>query len=117
MKTGIHTKKFRVPPGVNVKLKDGPTRVKSYYQSEKRYTQLLEEHVDELSSLQCLHFASNRDALRWIFRGIDSAGKDGVIRYVTSGVNQQGSQVFSPQQPSSEQLDISLSEASREVIP
>ena len=105
MKTDIRIEEFRVPPGENVKLKKWPTRVKPFYKSKKRYHKLLEEQVDELSSLQRMHYASNRHALLLIFQGMDSAGKDGAIRHVMSGVNPQGCQVFGFQQPSSEELE------------
>ena len=65
----------------------------------------LEEHVAELSSLQHLHYASNRYALLLIFQGMDAAGKDGAIRHVMSGVNPQGCEVFSFKQPSAEELE------------
>jgi hypothetical protein len=58
-----------------------------------------------LSSLQRLHYASNRYALLLIFQGMDAAGKDGAIRHVMSGVNPQGCQVFSFKQPSAEELE------------
>lgn len=105
MKTDICIEEFRVPPGENVQLKEWPTLVKPLYKSKKRYHKLLEEYVDELSSLQRLHYASNRYALLLIFQGMDSAGKDGAIRNVMSGVNPQGCQVFSFQQPSPEELE------------
>jgi len=105
MKTDIRIEEFRVPPGENVKLKEWLTKVKSFYKSKKRYHKLLEEQVDELSSLQRLHYASNRYALLLIFQGMDSAGKDGAIRNVMSGVNPQGCQVFSFKQPSSVELE------------
>jgi PPK2 family polyphosphate:nucleotide phosphotransferase len=57
-----------------------------------------------LSSLQQLHYASNRYALLLIFQGMDSAGKDGAIRHVMSGVNPEGCEVFSFKQPSAEEL-------------
>jgi PPK2 family polyphosphate:nucleotide phosphotransferase len=61
--------------------------------------------VEELSSLQRLHYASNGYAILLIFQGMDAAGKDGVIRQVMSGVNPQGCQVFSFKQPSAEELE------------
>ena len=79
--------------------------VKPFYESKKRYQKLLEEHVKELSSLQQLHYASNRYALLLIFQGMDSAGKDGAIRHVMSGVNPEGCDVFSFKQPSAEELE------------
>jgi len=58
-----------------------------------------------LSSLQRLHYASNRYALLLIFQAMDAAGKDGAIRHVMSGVNPQGCQVFSFKQPSADELE------------
>ena len=40
-----------------------------------------------------------------IFQGMDSAGKDGAIRHVMSGVNPEGCEVFSFKQPSAEELE------------
>ena len=104
MKMKINSKDFRVQPGEKVKLKEWPTTVKPFYKSKKQYQKLLEEHVEELSSLQRLHYASNRYALLLIFQGMDAAGKDGAIRHVMSGVNPQGCEVFSFKQPSAEEL-------------
>jgi PPK2 family polyphosphate:nucleotide phosphotransferase len=79
--------------------------VKPIYRSKKEYQKLLEEHVRELSWLQQLHYATNRYAVLLIFQGMDSAGKDGAIRHVMSGVNPQGCEVFSFKQPSAEELE------------
>jgi len=101
----IHSKDFRARPGEKVDLGKWPTIVKPFYKSKKLYQKLLEKHVEKLSSLQQLHYASNRYALLLIFQGIDSAGKDGAIRHVMSGVNPQGCEVFSFKQPSAEELE------------
>ena len=61
--------------------------------------------MQQLSSLQHLHYASNRYALLLIFQGMDAAGKDGAIRHVMSGVNPEGCEVFSFKQPSAEELE------------
>jgi PPK2 family polyphosphate:nucleotide phosphotransferase len=104
MKMKIDSKDFRVRPGEKVKLNQWPTRVKPFCKSKKEYQQLLEEHVAELSSLQRLHYASNRYALLLIFQGMDAAGKDGAIRHVMSGINPAGCRVSSFKQPSVEEL-------------
>ncbi len=101
----IISKDFRVRPGAKVKLKQWPTKVKPICKSKKRYQELLGEHVEGLSALQNLHYASNRYALLLIFQGMDAAGKDGAIRHVMSGVNPQGCEVFSFKQPSAEELE------------
>jgi PPK2 family polyphosphate:nucleotide phosphotransferase len=105
MNMKIDSKDFRVRPGKKVKLKEWPTVVKRFFKSKKRYQQLLDEHVAELSSLQRLHYASDRYALLLIFQGMDAAGKDGAIRHVMSGVNPQGCQVSSFKQPSAAELE------------
>ena len=101
----INSKDFLVRPGGKVKLKDWPTSVEPFCKSKKAYQELLEEHVDELSALQRLHYASNRYALLLIFQGMDAAGKDGAIQHVMSGVNPQGCQVSSFKQPSADELE------------
>jgi PPK2 family polyphosphate:nucleotide phosphotransferase len=101
----IEVKDFRVPPGKKVQLKEWPTITKPLFKSKKQYEKLLDEHTCELSSLQELHYAANRYALLLIFQGMDSAGKDGAIRHVMSGVNPEGCEVSSFKQPSAEELE------------
>ena len=101
----INSKDFRVNPDDHVELRKWPTRVKPFRKSKKRYQELLAKHVEELSLLQNLHYASSRYALLLIFQGMDAAGKDGAVRHVMSGVNPQGCEVFSFKQPSAEELD------------
>jgi PPK2 family polyphosphate:nucleotide phosphotransferase len=58
-----------------------------------------------LSALQSLLYASNRHAVLLVFQGMDAAGKDGAIKYVMSGVNPQGCEVFSFKLPSATELE------------
>jgi PPK2 family polyphosphate:nucleotide phosphotransferase len=105
MKMKIDSKNFRVRPGKKVQLSEWPTIVKPFCKSKNEYRELLGEHVEALSSLQHLHYASNRYALLLIFQGMDAGGKDGAIRHVMSGINPQGCQVFSFKQPSADELE------------
>jgi PPK2 family polyphosphate:nucleotide phosphotransferase len=100
----IDSKDFRVPPGKKVDLNEWRTRVQPFFKSKEQYEDLLEAHVEGLSSRQQVHYASGRYALLLIFQGMDSAGKDGVIRHVMSGVNPEGCEVYSFKQPSAEEL-------------
>jgi PPK2 family polyphosphate:nucleotide phosphotransferase len=104
MNIKINSKDFRVRPGETVKLREWPTIVKPFCKSKKRYKKLLEHHIEELSSLQQLHYASDHYALLLIFQALDAAGKDGSIQHVMSGVNPEGCEVFSFKQPSAEEL-------------
>jgi len=101
----IDPKDFRVPPSKKVDLKDWPTRVKDFYQSKDEYQAMLKKHIEKLSELQSVLFASNQYSLLLIFQAMDAAGKDGAIKHVMSGVNPQGCQVYSFKHPSDEELD------------
>ena len=101
----IKSEDFQVQEGEKVNLKKRPTLVEPAYKSKKEYKKYLEEHVEELSELQRLHYASNRYAVLLIFQAMDAAGKDGAIRHVMSGVNPQGCQVFSFKHPSATELE------------
>jgi PPK2 family polyphosphate:nucleotide phosphotransferase len=105
MKMKIKSQDFCVQEGEQVDLNKWPTLVKPVYKSKKEYKKCLDEHVEELSELQRLHYASNRYALLLIFQAMDAAGKDGAIRHVMSGVNPQGCQVFSFKHPSAAELE------------
>jgi PPK2 family polyphosphate:nucleotide phosphotransferase len=100
----IHCDEYRIHEGEQVDLTKRPTREKPVCKSTKAYAKLLAQHVDELSDLQQLLYASNNHALLLIFQAMDAAGKDGAIRHVMSGVNPQGCQVFSFKHPSATEL-------------
>jgi len=100
----IDTKDFRVDEGEKVNLKKWPTEVSPVYKSKEQYQQLLQEHIQQLSEMQDLLYASGHYALLLIFQAMDAAGKDGAIKHVMSGVNPQGCQVFSFKHPSAEEL-------------
>lgn len=101
----IDSKDFCISEGEKVDLKKRPTKVKPVYGSKKEYQEILEDHVRQLSSLQNIHYASNKYAMLLIFQAMDAAGKDGTIRHVMSGVNPQGCEVFGFKQPSAEELE------------
>jgi PPK2 family polyphosphate:nucleotide phosphotransferase len=96
---------FCVPEGETVNLAKWPTKVAPLYSSKEHYKELLTAHVERLSALQQLFYASNRHALLLIFQAMDAAGKDGAIKHVMSGVNPQGCQVFSYKHPTPTELE------------
>ena len=100
----FNLKDFRVQEGDVIKLRKWPTKVEPVYRSQEHYKDLLVERVAQLSSLQELLYASNRYAVLLIFQAMDTAGKDGVIKHVMSGINPQGCQVYSFKHPSPAEL-------------
>lgn len=100
----IETLPFRVREADPVDLGDWPTSIKPLCKSKKAYRKRLEDQVDALSGQQRLLYATHQHALLVVFQAMDTAGKDGAIRHVMSGVNPQGCQVFSFQHPSAQEL-------------
>jgi PPK2 family polyphosphate:nucleotide phosphotransferase len=101
----IRPGEFRVDEDAKVRLQHWPTRVKPYYRTTEDYEKRLAQHVDELKDLQDKHYAYNRYALLAIFQGMDTAGKDGAIKHVMSGLNPQGCHVVSFRHPSATELE------------
>jgi PPK2 family polyphosphate:nucleotide phosphotransferase len=95
---------FRLREGDELDLGLWATNVKPLYKSKKAYRTALEDQVEQLSDQQRMLYASNRHALLLVFQAMDTAGKDGAIRHVMSGVNPQGCQVFSFAHPSAREL-------------
>jgi PPK2 family polyphosphate:nucleotide phosphotransferase len=99
-------KRFRVTNG-RFTLKDfDPGETLGLDDEDKpRAKELLKESVELLAELQDRLYAQDRWAVLLIFQAMDAAGKDSAIKYVMSGVNPQGCQVFSFKAPSPEDLD------------
>lgn len=104
---------FRVDSEKKIHLKDYDT---GWAQNEdfkemgkdklkERAVEILEQNRVDLDKVQQLLYADDRYSLLIVFQAMDAAGKDGTIKYVMSGVNPQGCQVFSFKKPSSEDLD------------
>ena len=64
----------------------------------------LRSDLKQLSALQDVFYANRRYALLVIFEGMDTAGKDGAVKHVMSGVNPQGVDVHSFKTPSTVEL-------------
>lgn len=65
----------------------------------------LEKNIERMFELQDRLYASDKYSLLLIFQAMDAAGKDSTIKHVMSGLNPQGTQVYSFKQPSKEELD------------
>src|SRR5271154_4851580 len=63
------------------------------YKSEEAATAVLVKHRTQLAELQEVFYASQKKALLIVLQGMDTAGKDGTIRHIFSGINPQGCEV------------------------
>jgi PPK2 family polyphosphate:nucleotide phosphotransferase len=96
---------FRVPPGSKVILaKDFEPAFKGGVK-KKEGVALLAEGVRLLSEYQARLAAQDTWGVLVVLQALDTAGKDGTIRHVMSGVNPQGVTVHSFKVPSAEELD------------
>jgi PPK2 family polyphosphate:nucleotide phosphotransferase len=108
-----YIKLFRVNPGDKIRLKDYGTgwdqtdELKDFGKKavKERANEILQMSIAELSDCQELLYADDRYSLLIVLQAMDAAGKDGTIKHVMSGLNPQGSQVFSFKKPSAEDLD------------
>jgi PPK2 family polyphosphate:nucleotide phosphotransferase len=94
-----------VKPGTQVSLKDYDPRYTGKFEDKTEVTGMLQQQTEQLAAFQDVLYANNTYALLLVFQAMDAAGKDSTIKYVMSGVNPQGCQVFSFKAPSSEELD------------
>ena len=95
-----------VPPGKKINLKkDYDPGYTGDFVKKKDAQEMLAEGIKQLAEHQDKLYAQNLYSLLIIFQAMDAAGKDGVIKHVMSGVNPQGTQVFSFKAPSDEELD------------
>jgi PPK2 family polyphosphate:nucleotide phosphotransferase len=113
MATEEITDEFRVIPGKKFKLKDcdpGWSGGKEYTglgkdAAKERAEGILRDRVKELTAAQDLLYADNRYAVLVILQGMDTAGKDGTIKHVMSGMNPVGCEVHSFKRPTPDELD------------
>ena len=97
---------LRVKPGSKVTLaKDFDPAFKAGIKKKKEGRKLLADGVELLAELQARLAAQDKWGVVLVIQGLDSAGKDGTIRHVMSGVNPQGVAVRSFKVPSAKELD------------
>lgn len=97
--------RYIVKPGKEVKLEDWDPDDKSLVDLDKKEGEKeLDEVNDDLEKLQELLFAEGKHKLLIILQGMDTSGKDGVIRHVFDGVNPQGVRVANFKVPTPEEL-------------
>jgi PPK2 family polyphosphate:nucleotide phosphotransferase len=73
--------------------------------SKESAEKLLKNNIKKIAEYQEMLYAQDKYSLLIIFQAMDAAGKDSTIKNVMSGLDPQGTQVFSFKQPSSEELD------------
>lgn len=97
--------KFLVKPNSRINLSKFDTSFTGNYESKKHAKNDLKKNIKRMQKLQNVFYAMDKYSMLIIFQAMDAAGKDSTIKHVMSGLNPQGTQVFSFKQPSNEDLD------------
>jgi len=84
---------YRIKSGTKVKLAHLKTDSDGGFKSKEQAAPVLVKHRDRLAAAQEVLYASGKKSLLIVLQGMDSAGKDGTISHIFSGVNPQGCDV------------------------
>jgi PPK2 family polyphosphate:nucleotide phosphotransferase len=85
--------RYLVKPHTKVRLSRLSTSDHPGFEDKEATEPVLASHRDKLDKLQEVLYASQKKALLIVLQGMDTAGKDGAIRHIFSGLNPQGCQV------------------------
>ncbi|MBS1560582.1 MAG: polyphosphate kinase 2 family protein [Bacteroidetes bacterium] len=96
---------MRVEPGEKVKLKQYPTAFTGTTLTKETAIRIMDEGIEQVSRLQDVLYADDKHSLLIVLQAMDTAGKDGAIKHVMSGLNPQGVKVTSFKRPSDNELD------------
>jgi PPK2 family polyphosphate:nucleotide phosphotransferase len=98
--------RYRVEPATKVDLSTSDPDDRGVFDGNKTEgKEYLKTLNRELEALQELLYAEHKHKLLVVLQGMDTAGKDGVIRHVFDGVNPQGVRVANFKQPTDRELD------------
>jgi PPK2 family polyphosphate:nucleotide phosphotransferase len=96
---------YRVEPSTSIDLRAWDADDRSVFEGDKGDgKEYLETLTRELEALQELLYAEHKHKVLVVLQGMDTSGKDGVIRHVFDGVNPQGVRVASFKKPTNEEL-------------
>lgn len=101
----IDVKKFLVPEGKKISLKDYATKYEGTELNKKDAEKLLEEGRKQLALIQDILYAHNQYSVLIILQAMDAAGKDGAVKHIMSGFNPLGVKVHSFKAPTADELD------------
>jgi len=99
-----YEKKLIVEPGTKVTLKDFDPGSHGGHESHKAALLDIQKSLEKMDRLQYAMYAQNRHSFLIVLQGLDTAGKDGVIRHVLTGINPQGCKVTRFNQPTAQEL-------------
>jgi PPK2 family polyphosphate:nucleotide phosphotransferase len=95
--------RYMIDPSRRVRLDDYDPNDTGKFKSREDAQQKLKADIETLAELQDKLYAQARHGVLVVLQGMDTAGKDGVIKHVMTGLNPAGVIVYSFKQPSAEE--------------
>ena len=95
---------FLLKPNAKVKFKNLDPSLHDEFDSSKAAQAETKNNLEQIFKLQYLMYSEGKHSLLIVLQGLDTAGKDGVIRHVVSALNPQGCVVTAFKEPTSEEL-------------
>lgn len=108
---------YLIKPDSKINLQKYSTNDSAGLKSKDDAKDQLQKNIEKMTELQDKLYASDKYSVLLIFQAMDAAGKDSTIKHVMSGLNPQGTQVYSFKQPSKEELDHGFLWRIQKVVP
>ena len=109
--------RYLVDPSRTVRLENYDPKDTGKFKSREDAEQKLQEDIEALAELQEKFYAQARYGMLIVLQGMDTAGKDGIISHVMSGLNPAGVIVYSFKQPSAEEQRHDYLWRAHKVVP
>jgi PPK2 family polyphosphate:nucleotide phosphotransferase len=90
---------YLIKPSRKVRLDRIPTAPNGVTEDKKVARTALDDHRAQMAALQEVLYAEQKHAILVVLQGMDTAGKDGTISHIFSGINPQGCDVASFKAP------------------
>jgi PPK2 family polyphosphate:nucleotide phosphotransferase len=108
---------FALPAKNKVDLTAIDPRDTGHFQQKEDVAEEIEKLRKEFQELQEKLAAGKKEAILFVFQGMDCSGKDGVIKHVFSGINPQGIYAYSFKTPTVEESQHDFLWRSHSKIP
>jgi len=84
---------------------------------DKSINEETDKHIKKLIKLQDKMYADGKYSVLFLIQAMDTAGKDGIIKHVMSGLNPQATQVYNFKQPTPEDLNHDFLWKAHKLLP
>lgn len=98
-------REMKVKEGTKVRLKDYPTRYRGTKIQKASALEIMEFGIRQLSRMQDMLYADDKHSVLIVLQAMDTAGKDGAVKHIMTGLNPQGVKVTPFKRPSDNELD------------